>query len=100
MKRCLILLMVNVFGLEDIELQEEASLGLECGNGQMDLASHFQTGVKENQTMLFEMSCLFQAIGLRGGFGMISTKVTKFPLLANAGTFFDKFQISLLLGRV
>ena len=51
--------MVNVFGLEDIELQEEASLGLECGNGQMDLASHFQNGVKENQTiMVFKMSCL------------------------------------------
>ena len=93
---------IKYSGLEDIELQEEATLGLECGNGQMDLASHFQNDVKENQTiwMVFEMSCLFQAIGLRGGFGMISTKVTKFPLLANAGTFFDKFQILLLLGRV
>ena len=46
MKRFLALPRVRDSGLEDIELQEEASLGLECGNGQMDLASHLQTGVE------------------------------------------------------
>ena len=45
MKRFLALPRVRDSGLEDIELQEEASLGLECGNGQMDQASHFQTGM-------------------------------------------------------
>ena len=46
MKRSLELPKVKDSGLEDIELQEEASLGLECGNGQTDQASHLQTGVK------------------------------------------------------
>ena len=46
MIRSLELPRVKDSGLVDIELQEEASLGLECGNGQMDLASHLQTGVE------------------------------------------------------
>ena len=44
MKRSLELPRVRVSGLEDIELQEEASLGLECGNGQMDQLSATQIG--------------------------------------------------------
>ena len=82
--------MVNIFGLEDIELQEEASLGLECGNGQMDLPSHFQNGVQDNQTiMVLKINCLFQAIGVKGGLGMIFMKASKFPLFANAGALFE-----------
>ena len=51
MKRSLELPRVKDSGLVDIELQEEASLGLECGNGQMDQASHFQSGVQDNLTI-------------------------------------------------
>ena len=51
MKRSLELPRVKDSGLEDIELQEEASLGLECGNGQTDQASHFPTGMQDNLTM-------------------------------------------------
>ena len=90
MKRSLELPRFIDFGLEDIELQEEASLGLECGNGQMDLPSHFQNGVQDNQTiMVLKINCLFQAIGVKGGLGMIFMKASKFPLFANAGALFE-----------
>ena len=94
MKRSLELPRFIDFGLEDIELQEEASLGLECGNGQMDLASHFQTGVQENQTIMkILMNILFIHTGIHRvkitwGIGVMSMRLTEFPLFANAGTFF------------
>ena len=88
--------MEDIVGLEDIELQEEASLGLECGNGQMDLPSHFQNGVQDNQTiMVLKINCLFQAIGVKGGLGMMKAKVTNAHLSANAGTFFDLSCLSV-----
>ena len=62
MERSLELPRVRNSGLEDIELQEEASLGLECGNGQTDQASHFQTGMQDNLTISMGINYTFSVI--------------------------------------